>query len=381
MTIMPLRVRFLLFAAIVLLGTASSVSAEQQGIHLTRNGFRTPIYGVSQVRGADGTVATECSPLTAPQVDAARFDRQVSRAMLASMPLAVVSGGETGATFNVTYTDPEGAGFNDSQLGARRRAAFEAALTAWAKVIHATQPIAVQASMLEMEDGDNDPTTTLLATAGPTEFWLIDGIATPASLTWQKLGGRYENAKDSDITVNANAKANWDYALDGTAAEGKFSFLYTLMHELAHGLGMVDSFDAKTGKLLNEPIAFVYDGFVNRGAGQRNRVMDHASEEKIRDLKSNDLFFNGENATVASQASIQPLPMVKLYAPDPYRAGSSVAHVDQDTYADVKTGLMTPTGFGAGSKEIDILTLAIIKDLGYEMVPPPAPPAVPTRRQ
>jgi hypothetical protein len=382
MTTMALRVRFLLPATIaVLLGTAGLSAAGQQGVHLTRNGFRTPIYGVSQVRATDGSVATECSALTAPQVEAARFDRQVSRAMLASMPLAVVSGGETGATFNVTYTDPEGVGFNDAKLGASRRGAFEAALKAWSKVIHGTQPIAVQASMHEMDDGDNNPLTTLLATAGPTEFWLIDGVAMPASLTWQKLGGRYENAKDSDITVNANDKASWDYALDGSAAEGKFSFMYTLMHELAHGLGMVDSFDAKTGKLLNEPIAFVYDGFVNRGAGQRNRVMDHASAEKIRDLTSNDLFFNGENATVASQESIRPLPMVKLYAPDPFQAGSSVSHVDQDTYSDVKTGLMVPTGFGAGSTLIDSLTLAIIKDLGYEMVPPPPTAVVPTRGQ
>lgn len=369
MTIMALRVRLLVFAAIgALLATAGPSAA--QGIHLTRNGFRTPIYGVSQVQTADGAVAAECSTLTAPQVEAARFDRQVSRAMMASMPLAVVSGGETGATFNVTYIDADGAGFNDSALGATRRRALEAALTVWAKVIHAPQPIAIQATMHEMEDGDNNPKTMLLATAGPTEFWLVEGVAMPSSLTWQKLGGRYENAKDSDIIVNVNDKPNWDYALDGKAAEGKLSLMYSLMHEIGHGLGMVDSFDATTGKLLNEPIAFVYDGFVNRGSGQRNLVMDHASQEKIGDLKSNDLFFNGENAAVVGQEWIRPLPMVKLYAPNPYRPASSVAHVDQDTYDDPKTGLMVPQ-LGAGSTLIDSLTLAIMKDLGYELVPEP----------
>jgi len=30
--------------------------------------------------------------------------------------------------------------------------------------------------------------------------------------------------------------------------------------------------------------------------------------------------------------------MVKLYAPNPYPHGSSIAHVDQDTDADFKTG-------------------------------------------
>lgn len=209
-------------------------------------------------------------------------------------------------------------------------------------------------------------------------MWVLDNRVTPSSLAWQKLGGRYENAKDSDITVNVNDKANWDYAVDGTAAEGKFSLVYTLMHEFGHGLGMIDSFDIATGKLLNEPFPMVYDVFVNRGSGQGNLVMDHASAEKIRDLTSNDLFFNGDSAGEVGRAWIRPLPMVKLYAPSPYQKGSSVAHVDQETYADLKTGLMVPVSFGEGSSVIDSLTLAIMKDLGYELVPPPP---VPTRAQ
>ena len=62
--------------------------------------------------------------------------------------------------------------------------------------------------------------------------------------------------------------------------------------------------------------------------------------------------------------------MVKLYAPDPYRAGlERVWHVDQDTYADFKTGLMAPRDFGSGTDKIDILTLGIMADMGYELVP------------
>lgn len=378
---MPIRLPrlSLVLSFVVALASATGASAQDgPGVYVTRNGFRMPIYGVSQVLDATGAAVTACAPLTSPQVDAARFGRQVSRAMAASLPLGVVSGGEGGATFNVTYTDAEGVGFNDAAGGATRRRALEAALTAWAKAIRASQPIAVHASMHEMDDGDKDPSTTLLATAGPTDMWVLDNKVTPSSLAWQKLGGRYENAKDSDITVNVNDKANWDYAVDGTAAEGKFSLVYTLMHEFGHGLGMVDSFDIATGKLLNEPLPMVYDVFVNRGSGQRNLVMDHASPEKIRDLTSNDLFFNGDSAVVVGRAWIRPLPMVKLYAPSPYQNGSSVAHVDQETYADVKAGLMVPVSFGQGSSVIDSLTLAIIKDLGYELVPPPA---VPTRAQ
>src|SRR5260370_773639 len=100
-------------------------------------------------------------------------------------------------------------------------------------------------------------------------------------------------------------------------------------------------------------------------SSQTNRLLDHATEERLRDMKSNDLFFNGANATEASLRSIRPMAMVKLYAPSPYEPGSSISHVDEDLYADIRTGLMAPIYFGAGTDRIDILTLGIVKDLGY----------------
>ena len=61
--------------------------------------------------------------------------------------------------------------------------------------------------------------------------------------------------------------------------------------------------------------------------------------------------------------------LFRSYAPDPYEQGSSISHVDQKTYADFKTGLMTPQDFGSGTDKIDILTLGIMKDMGYKLVP------------
>jgi hypothetical protein len=364
------RTAYVLSALVVaLLWTPESTSAQSRGVHLTRNGFRTPVFAAQVTRDANGNASSACVAMTSPQVEAARLGRQVSRAMSESYPTAVVRGPAGGATFDVTYTDADGEGFNHSSEGAKRRQAFETALSAWTKVIRAEQPIKVSATMHDMDDGDNDPLTSLLATAGPSEFWVLENRAVPSPLAWQQLGGRYSNAGESDIEVNVNQTADWDYRLDGQAERGKFSFVYTLMHEIAHGLGHVDSFDNETGKLLNDPLPFIFDVFVNRGSSQRNRVIDHAAEEAKRDLVSRDLFFNGENAIVAARAAFRSLPMIKLYAPDPYQSGSSIAHVDQDTYADIRTGLMTPIDFGAGSDKIDKLTLAIMKDMGYTLVP------------
>ena len=77
--------------------------------------------------------------------------------------------------------------------------------------------------------------------------------------------------------------------------------------------------------------------------------------------------------------------MVKLYAPDPYESGSSVSHVDLETYSDTRTatsagiGLMTPY-IGQGSDKVDVLTKAIMKDLGYTLVPEPTSAATRTKQ-
>ena len=126
------------------------------GFYLTSNGFRVPVYGTSQHLDADGNAVAECVKLTSPQIDAARIGRQLSRAMMALSPQAVVST-EGGATFEVTYTDAQGTGFNDAANGAARRRGLEAAAAAWSSPQdHGDDH--VQVSMSDRR-WDNDPTT------------------------------------------------------------------------------------------------------------------------------------------------------------------------------------------------------------------------------
>src|SRR5213075_1327179 len=88
-------VRFVLSALVAafLWTTASSgvAGASGPGIYLTPNGIRTPVYGTSQRVGADGVAVSECVKLTAPEVDAARIGRQLSRAMMALSPQSTVN--------------------------------------------------------------------------------------------------------------------------------------------------------------------------------------------------------------------------------------------------------------------------------------------------
>ena len=345
------------------LGPSGSLSgAGRTGVYLSPSGYRAPIYGMSAIRDAQGNLGSECVRLTATQVEGARFSRSVSRAMLAQAPRSTVQA-VSGLTFQIVYSDASGTGFLDPQHGERKKA-LEASLAAWSKVLQGTVPVVVQA---HMESPQTEKDKNMLARAGPIDFFLVDGIGVPSALADQ-LKGKSLNGDDPDIDATFNLDADWDYAPNGAAARNKPSFVYTAMHEIAHGLGFLDSFDIETGELMNS-VPFPYDGFLNRGSGAILRIMDRSSSQVMNDLVSGDVFFSGPKAVAASKRSIRPLPMVKLYAPNPYEPGSSIAHVDQDTYADFKTGLMAPQDFGSGTDKVDILTLGIMEDMGYGLVP------------
>jgi hypothetical protein len=347
-------------AILVLAGSAwAQAQPDHRGYTLTPNGYRLPVYSSFLVQQADGRLVTTCRRLSEGEIEARELAFRTPVTSLSTARRSTVQAAD-GITFRVVYSDPDGQGFNDATLGATRRTALETSLRAWSSVLEGAVPVVVEAKMESMADD------TTLAGAAPTEDYDIDGVLYPASLAAQ-LRGQSQNGGAPDITVEFNAGVNWDYALDGRAESGKTSFVYTAIHETGHGLGFFDTVDPDTGEFLNaRPTAF--DRFLNRGTAAPALLAGRSSDQVKADVVSDGLFFNGPNANAASLVSIRPLPMIKLYAPTTYEQGSSVSHVDQDTYSDVLVGLMTPNDFGPGFDPVDILAAAIMRDLGYQGV-------------
>src|SRR5260370_522955 len=75
--------------------------ARPQGVCLSGNGYRSPIYGISRIHDAGNRLGTSCARLTQTQVDAARVGGHVSRAMLAQSPHVTVQATSNGATFEI----------------------------------------------------------------------------------------------------------------------------------------------------------------------------------------------------------------------------------------------------------------------------------------
>ncbi|MGI9125337.1 MAG: hypothetical protein ACR2JM_11390 [Mycobacterium sp.] len=75
------------------------------------------------------------------------------------------------------------------------------------------------------------------------------------------------------------------------------------------------------------------------------------------------LFFGGANAVDAYGG------VVPLYTPNPWNPGSSMSHLDDDTFTGANDKLMNAnTDKGPGIRVISPVELGILKDIGYTIV-------------
>ncbi|MGI9125005.1 MAG: hypothetical protein ACR2JM_09695, partial [Mycobacterium sp.] len=78
------------------------------------------------------------------------------------------------------------------------------------------------------------------------------------------------------------------------------------------------------------------------------------------------LYFSGPNAVAAYGG---PVP---LYTPNPWNPGSSVSHLDDNTFTGTKTQMMNAiTDTGLGIRTLSKVELGVLKDIGYTVVTTP----------
>ena len=69
---------------------------------------------------------------------------------------------------------------------------------------------------------------------------------------------------------------------------------------------------------------------------------------------------------------------VPLYTPNPWRPGSSLGHLDDNTFSGSNQKLMNPATFpGPGFPVISPIELGILTDIGYTVNSGPAAPPTP----
>ncbi len=202
----------------------------------------------------------------------------------------------------------------------------------------------------------------------------------PSSLAKQLAGGDL-NPDDNDMDILIDGTRNWYFGTDGLPNTGQYDFVTLLLHEIGHGLGLgtLAGIEGREGAFSIQPelglftpsfdvpelqnLPTVFDLFLqNNDSELLTTAYPNPSEILGKVFVSDQVFFAGQRTLV-----INGTP-AKIYAPDPFRDGSSISHLDERLYNDSPNALMTPF-----LSEMEVnhdpgpLTLAILEDLGWSL--------------
>lgn len=273
---------------------------------------------------------------------------------------------QSGATFNVTYQ-----GFSPEA-----QTAFQNAVNIWSSLLESPVTINVLAIWAPLSSSTSGFET--LGSASPISFYanfdgaLKTGVYYPTALA-EKMAGKNLNETMLDpstgagyeIVANFNSNANWDYSPSSVGA-GKVHFTTVVLHELGHGLGVYDTYadtnNSGSYGLFDSTVPTLYDVFVESNSGRILNLANKSSTMATSLTGNNgNITYNSALAT-ANNAGKRPV----LYAPLTWQQGSSIAHLDQNTYTGTANQLMRPQ---LDNQQVTLdpgpIILNMFKDMGW----------------
>lgn len=246
------------------------------------------------------------------------------------------------ANITVTYT-----GFTP-----QAQAAFQYAVDIWKSQLNSSVPIHVEAYWSSLGRGvlgAAGPTTVARNFSGAPQWNVWYPIAMAEKIAGQDLNGQNE----SEIFAEFSSDTEWYYGTDQQPAPGSYDLVSVVLHELCHGLG----FTAGTGYDDNTKfgdygfpavaggpdLPYTFATFIENAAGQRltdARLFKNPSAALGTQFTGAGLYFNSPLAVAVNPAVGDKRP--RLYAPATYNQGSSISHLNENTYrAGSENSLMT----------------------------------------
>lgn len=243
------------------------------------------------------------------------------------------------------------------------KAAFQRAVEIWEYLVYSTVPIRVTANWTSLA-------ANVLGSAN-TSRWLMDfdgakfvNTYYPIALA-EKLAGKPLNSDlEDDIFCNFNSSMRWHYGSAESIPSGTYDFTTIVLHELGHGLGFISTMTASNMEGSygdGESLKSVYDIYLENEKGENlvdTTFYKNNSLNLYNTLVSNNLYFE------KSGQDDRP----KIYAPATYSRGSSISHLDDNSYPHgTQNALMTST---ARSQEVTHnpgpLAMGVLYKMGWK---------------
>ena len=174
------------------------------------------------------------------------------------------------------------------------------------------------------------------------------------------LTGVDANGSEADGTIDWNFGQPW--AFGNTVSYSQYDFTSTAMHELLHAFGFLSNVDEPGWDAINQTWT-TFDSYMVTASGTQvipNTFRWNAVYNTNLTGGNDGLYFGGPNAIAVYGG---PVP---LYTPDPWEPGSSVSHLDDNTFVGRNTQLMNAiSDRGLGVRVVSPIELAILTDIGY----------------
>ncbi|MFN2425337.1 MAG: hypothetical protein ABR587_02690 [Candidatus Binatia bacterium] len=316
-----------------------------------------------------------------------------------AVPITIFNADGFNEGFNDTTPAAPVGGNPGTTLGAQRLFLFQYAADAWALRLGGDVPVIVKAGFQSL---GGDQFSATLGAARPTSLER-DFPGAPKILTWysaalnHQLAGEDRNNLtnscdsgdlvggkcaeiltrfNSDVDGTVLGSVDFYYGIDGNNGSD-LDFLSVLLHEIAHGLGIISLIDPATGRISPDPdndtcqtCSDAFSSNLENPSFNPKQVSMMTNQQRRQSiLDDSKLVWFGPAVKAASgllNTGKRGDGAVQIFAPSTYQPGSSTSHVDTDLSPnELMEPFITPP-----PKTLDF-TLAMLEDMGWETVDVP----------
>jgi hypothetical protein len=246
--------------------------------------------------------------------------------------LRVKSGTLRSARFTATYHDvPE-----------HVKAVVQEAFAIWGDILISRVPIKTHIYWEELASSTlasagSDKVYKNFPNAPQRDVWYPSALA-------NAISGKSINDQNTDIILRINKNIFWAISSPtGPSGSGGYDLLSVILHEIAHGIGFVSSFEENGTTKVKwgiQNIPFIYDKYLVDTKNQElvnNRYYTNDSEELLKVVTGGDVHFK-----IAAGEYSNDYPL--LHTPSPFSSGASLSHLSNSQFnlKDGRDRLMLP---------------------------------------